>query len=90
MSLFLNASYKIIVVCRNSNKVTMISNIYALGFLHDIGTKFPPLLTMTNLRQKTHGAYKVGSPLSTEFLHMHESEIELLTTCLRRSRFLPF
>jgi hypothetical protein len=38
---------------------------------------------MTNLRRETCGAYKVGSLLPTDFFHMHESEIEPLTTCLR-------
>jgi hypothetical protein len=37
-----------------------------LGY-HDINTKFPPLLAMTNLRRETCGAYKADSPLPTEF-----------------------
>jgi hypothetical protein len=34
---------------------------------YDIGTKFPPHLAMINFRRGIRGAYKVGSPLLTEF-----------------------
>jgi hypothetical protein len=40
---------------------------FGLWGYHDIGTKFPPPLAMTNLRRGICGAPKVGSPLPTEF-----------------------
>jgi hypothetical protein len=50
---------------------------------YEVSKKFPPPLAMINLRWRTCGAHKVGSPLPTEFFGVHESGIELLTTYLR-------
>jgi hypothetical protein len=59
-----------------------------LGF-NDIGKNFPPPLVMINLRRGTCWAIRWVLPSQSNFLHMHKSEIETLTTCLRRSNPLP-
>jgi hypothetical protein len=55
-----------------------------------IGTKFPPLLTVTNFYQRICGTHKVGFfPFQLNFLDTHESEIEHLIICLRGQKILP-
>jgi hypothetical protein len=70
----------------NKTKIPMKMDFFCY---HDIDTKFPPSLAITNFRRGTRGAHDVSSPLPTEFSLYAWVRNRTPTTCLRESNPLP-